>query len=207
MNTIITIGRQYGSGGKAMGKLLAKKLGVEYYDDELVAMAAEKNNMHKDVLKSVDEKATKSFLFSLVTGGDFHYMQSPMYYDMPINDKLFIAQSDIIKELAEKHSCVIVGRCADYVLRDSKQKCINIFAYADKEKRIARISELYELTPEKAKERINKKEKIRKTYYNYYTNKEWGNIENYDLCIDIGFLGIEKTADYLYDLITKYTED
>ena len=176
MNTVITIGRQYGSGGRELGQIVAKKLGIEFYDEELVTMAAEKNKMHKDILKAVDEKATKSLLYTLVTGGDMRFLNSSVQYEMPINDKLFITQSEIIKNLSEKSSCVIVGRCADYVLRDSAQKCVHLFVYADIEDRIKRISQKYDLTPEKAKEKINKIQKTRKAYYNYYSNQEWGNV-------------------------------
>lgn len=207
MNTVITIGRQYGSGGRELGQILAEKLGFDFYDEELVTMAAEKNNMHRDILKAVDEKATKSLLYTLVTGSDLRFMHSPMHYEMPINDKLFITQSEIIKGLAEKGSCVIVGRCADYVLRDSKEACVHLFIYADKEKRIDRISQKYDLTREKAKEKIQKIEKTRKSYYNYYSNREWGNVSNYDLCIDSSRLGLEKTADLLCEYIKKATEE
>lgn len=207
MNTIITIGRQYGSGGRELGQILAKKLGFEFYDEELVTMAAEKNNMHKDILKAVDEKATKSLLYTLVTGSDLRFLHSPVQYEMPINDKLFITQSEIIKGLAEKSSCVIVGRCADYVLRDSNQKCLHLFIYSSMENRIKRIAAKYELTDEKAKDRIQKIEKSRKAYYNYYSNREWGNVKNYDLCINTGILGLEKSADLICEFVKKATEE
>ena len=206
MNTIITIGRQYGSGGRELGQILAKKLGIDFYDEELVTMAAEKNNMHRDILRAVDEKATKSLLYTLVTGSDLRFMNSPVHYEMPINDKLFITQSEIIKNLSEKGSCVIVGRCADYVLRDSQQHCLHLFIYADLDKRIERISKKYDLTPEKAKEKITKIQKSRKSYYNYYTNREWGNVTNYDLCVNTGVLGLDKTADLLVEFVKKATE-
>ncbi len=207
MNTVITIGRQYGSGGRELGQIVAKKLGIEFYDEELVTMAAEKNKMHKDILKAVDEKATKSLLYTLVTGGDFRFLNSSGQYEMPINDKLFITQSEIIKNLSEKSSCVIVGRCADYVLRDSAQKCIHLFVYADLQDRIKRISQKYDLTPEKAKEKINKIQKTRKAYYNYYSNQEWGNVSNYDLCINSAKLGLERAADVICDFVKKATEE
>lgn len=207
MNTVITIGRQYGSGGRELGQMVAKKLGIEFYDEELVTMAAEKNKMHKDILKAVDEKATKSLLYTLVTGGDFRFFNSAVQYEMPINDKLFITQSEIIKNLANSSSCVIVGRCADYVLRDCAQKCIHLFVYADLEDRIKRISQKYDLSPEKAKEKINKIQKTRKAYYNYYSNQEWGNVSNYDLCINSAKLGLEKAADIICDFVKKATEE
>ena len=207
MNTVITIGRQYGSGGRELGQILAKKLGFEFYDEELVTMAAEKNKMHKDILRAVDEKATKSLLYTLVTGSDLRFMNSSIQYEMPINDKLFITQSEIIKNLADKSSCVIVGRCADYVLRDSAQKCLHLFIYADLEDRIKRISQKYDLTPEKAKDKIHKIQKSRKAYYNYYSNREWGNVSNYDLCVNTGKLGLEKAADVICEFVKKATQE
>lgn len=207
MNTVITIGRQYGSGGRELGQILAKKLGFEFYDEELVTMAAEKNKMHTDILKAVDEKATKSLLYTLVTGSDLRFFNSSMQYEMPINDKLFITQSEIIKGLADKSSCVIVGRCADYVLRDSAQKCIHLFVYADLEERIKRISQKYDLTYEKAKDKIQKIQKSRKSYYNYYSNREWANVSNYDLCINTGKLGLEKASDVAFEFIKRAVEE
>ena len=207
MNTVITIGRQYGSGGRELGQILAKRLGFEFYDEELVTMAAEKNKMHKDILKAVDEKATKSLLYTLVTGSDLRFLNSSVQYEMPINDKLFITQSEIIKGLADKSSCVIVGRCADYVLRDSAQRCLHLFIYADLDKRIERISKKYDLSPEKAKEKINKIQKSRKTYYNYYSNREWGNVSNYDLCVNTGVLGLEKSAELIESFVKLSAEE
>ena len=207
MNTVITIGRQYGSGGRELGQILAKNLGYEFYDEELVTMAAEKNKMHKDILRAVDEKATKSLLYTLVTGSDLRFFNTSTQYEMPINDKLFITQSEIIKNLADKSSCVIVGRCADYVLRDSAQKCLHLFVYADLEHRIQRICQKYDLTPEKAKDKINKIQKSRKAYYNYYSNREWGNVSNYDLCVNTGTLGLQKAAEVIEEFVKKATEE
>lgn len=207
MNTVITIGRQYGSGGRELGQILAKNLGFEFYDEELVTMAAEKNKMHKDILRAVDEKATKSLLYTLVTGSDLRFFNTSTQYEMPINDKLFITQSEIIKNLADKSSCVIVGRCADYVLRDSAQKCLHLFVYADLEHRIQRICQKYDLTPEKAKDKINKIQKSRKAYYNYYSNREWGNVSNYDLCVNTGTLGLQKAAEVIEEFVKKATEE
>ena len=205
--SVICIGRQYGSGGRELGQILAKRLGFEFYDEELVTMAAEKNKMHKEILKAVDEKATKSLLYTLVTGSDLRFLNSSVQYEMPINDKLFITQSEIIKGLADKSSCVIVGRCADYVLRDSAQKCLHLFIYADLEKRIERISRKYDLSPEKAKDKINKIQKSRKAYYNYYSNREWGNVSNYDLCVNTGVLGLEKSAELIESFIKLSGEE
>lgn len=200
---IITIGRQYGSGGRELGEKLAKRLGYDFYDENLVDMAAQKSNMSQEVLKQVDEKATRSLLYSLVTGADLRAFNSPMVYEMPINDKLFIAQSEIIKDLAKKGNCVIVGRCADYVLQNEDVECLNLFVFATMERRIERIMRLYDLSREKAKDKIVKTEKRRKSYYNYYTNNEWGRMTNYNLCVDTGMFGVDRAVDVICDLIEK----
>lgn len=191
---VVTIGRQYGSGGRELGQRLAKELDFKFYDEELVDMAAKKHDMSSEVLHNVDEKATNSFLYSLVSGS-MGGSTPPFYYDMPLNDKLFIAQSEIIKSVAREGSCVIVGRCADYVLQDTEANCANLFVYAPMKNRIERISRIYELTPEKAKDKIIKTEKKRRTYYNYYSNQEWGKMTNYHLCIDPSSVGMDQALE------------
>ncbi len=198
---IITIGRQYGSGGRELGEKLAQKLGYKFYDEELVNMAAEKSNMSSDILRMADEKATKSLLYSIVTGMDSRFLNP--YYELPINDKLFIEQSNVIKSLAEEGNCVIVGRCADYVLENAKIPSVDLFVYATMEHRIERISKKYDLTKEKAKDKIKKIEKGRKTYYNYYSNREWGNIANYDLCISTSKISVDDAVDVAITFINK----
>jgi len=200
-NTIITIGRHFGSGGKDIGKLLSEKLSIPYYDKELVEMAAEKSNMDTEILKSADEKAANSFLYSLVNSNPIKGINT-MYYDMPINDKLFIAQADVIKGLAKKGDCIIVGRCADYILEDENVNCINVFIHAPIKFRMMRVARDLKLTDAQAKDKIIKTEKKRKTYYNYYSNREWGKLDNYDLCIDSSKIGFENAAD----LIKRYYE-
>ncbi len=198
---IITIGRQYGSGGRELGEKLAQKLGYKFYDEELVNMAAEKSNMSSDILRMADEKATKSLLYSIVTGMDSRFLNP--YYELPINDKLFIEQSNVIKSLAEEGNCVIVGRCADYVLENAKIPSVDLFVYATMEHKIERISKKYDLTKEKAKDKIKKIEKGRKTYYNYYSNREWGNIANYDLCISTSKISVDDAVDVAITFINK----
>lgn len=199
-NKVITIGRQFGSGGRDIGKLLSEKLSIPYYDKELVSMAAEKSNMDTEVLSSADEKAANSFLYSLVNSNPIKGINT-MYYDMPINDKLFIAQSDVIKGVASKSSCIIVGRCADYVLEDTDAVCINVFIHAPLNFRINRVAEALSITHAQAKDKIIKTDKKRRSYYNYYSNREWDKIENYDLCIDSSKIGFENAAE----MIKSYT--
>ncbi|MBE7044842.1 MAG: cytidylate kinase-like family protein [Ruminococcaceae bacterium] len=189
-NTVITIGRQYGSGGKEFGKKLAEAMGYSFYDEELLSITSEKSNIDEDVLKMADERATNSLLYSLVVNGGLRGVLTQGVYELPINDKVFLAQADSIKHLAQQESCVIVGRCADYVLQDTEDiNKIDLFIYADMESRIERIAKIYNLTPAEAKDKIVKTEKKRKTYYNYYSNQEWGRMTNYDLCINVSGLG------------------
>ncbi|MEE0944689.1 MAG: cytidylate kinase-like family protein [Clostridia bacterium] len=193
-NIVVTIGRHYGSGGKEIGRKLADLMGVTFYDEELVTMAAETSKIDKDVLTDVDERATGSLLYSLVMGGGLRGITTPMYYEMPLNDKLFIAQSDVIKKLAKNGSCVIVGRCADYVLEGEDCETLNVFLYADMDYKLERIQRLYNLDKKAAQDRINKTEKQRKAYYNFYTNKDWGNMNGYDLCLNISKVGIDHAV-------------
>lgn len=196
-NIVVTIGRQYGSGGKEIGKKLADALGVTFYDEELVTMAAEKSNINKEVLTNADERATGSLLYALVMSGGLRGLTTPLQYEMPINDKLFIAQSDVIKKLAKDGSCVIVGRCADYVLENERCKTLNVFLYANMEYKTERIQKLYNLTRKEAIDRIQKTEKQRRSYYNYFSDKEWGNMNSYDLCIDVATIGIDGAVELI----------
>lgn len=205
-NIVVTIGRHFGSGGKEIGRKVAEKLGVTFYDEELVTMAAEKSNISRDVLNNVDEKATGSLLYSLVMGGGLRGLTTPLYYEMPINDKLFIAQSDVIKKLAAEGSCVIVGRCADYVLENSQYNTLNVFLYADMEYKIARIEKLYNLDRKAAADRINKTERQRKSYYNYYSNKEWGSMTGYDLCLNVSKIGIDRAVEIICGCAAELSE-
>jgi len=200
-NLVITIGRQYGSGGREFGKKLADALGIAFYDNELVKMAAEKSNLCPEISKTADEKAANSLLYSIATGGMRGLFNG--YYEMPINDKIFIAQTEIIKQIAHEHSCVIVGRCANYVLRDEPDiDKLDLFIYADLDYRIDRIKGKYNLTDAQAKDKIVKTEKKRKAYYNYYSNGSWGNTTEYDLCINVAPIGYERAIE----LVKSYSD-
>jgi cytidylate kinase len=197
---VITIGREFGSGGHEIGQKLAEKLGVKCYDKELLEIAAKESGLCEELFASQDEKPTNSFLYSLVMD-TYSLGYSNSYMDMPINHKVFLAQFESIKKLAKKGSCVIVGRCADYALDDNPY-AISIFIKADLDKRIERIKKLYELTDSKAADLIQKTDKRRASYYNYYSSKKWAEAGSYDLCIDSGELGIDGTNE----LILKYIE-
>lgn len=206
-NTVICIGRQYGSGGFKVAKKLSEKLGIPFYDKELVELAAKKGNLHDETVKRVDEKAANSFLYSIVTGNySLGNVGGPLYYDIPINDKLFLAQTEVIKEIARESSCVILGRCADYVLAEEDVNCISVYIYASLEARIDAVMEKDGLTRSKAKDKIVKAEKQRRAYYDYYTNREWGKMSNYDICIDANVFGEEKTVDVIAELAKGYME-
>ena len=199
MNKIITIGRQFGSGGKDVGKMVADALNIPFYDKELVELAAKKSNFNEDAVKEIDERATHSLLYSIVTGSfGLDGLNSPLFYEMPMNDKFFIAQSEIIKEVAAKESCVIVGRCADYVLSEVENvDVLSTFIYGSLDYRSMRVARNLNLTLPRARDYIKKTDKQRRTYYDYYTSHEWGKISNYDLCINTEKIGIESAAQMI----------
>ena len=190
--TIITIERQYGSGGHLIGQKLADDLGIPFYDGELIKVAAKESGICEELFETHDEKPTNSFLYSLVM--DTYSMgYGNTYTDMPINHKVFLAQFDAIKKIADEGPCILVGRCADYAL-ESYKNVVTVFIHADLNARIRRIARIYDLTDAKAKDLIVKTDKKRASYYNYYTNKKWSDAESYELCVNSGELGVEGTA-------------
>ncbi len=201
-NTIITIGRQFGSNGKEIGKRLAERLNISFYDKELLKRAAKESGLCEEVFHDFDEKPTNSFLYSLVMDPYAAFSFQAGSVDIPLNHKVFLAAFDTIKKLARQESCVIVGRCADYALAEYKN-CLNVFIYATMENRIDIVSKRLNVKPEKAKDIITKADKQRSSYYNYYTTKKWGAVGSYDVCIDSGLLGIDKTVDLLIDILEK----
>ena len=191
---IITIARQYGSGGREIGELVAKKLGIPLYDKELITEAANRGSLDEKVTKLADESAANSLLYTLAMGSNVLGTTMHFGYKMPLNDKLFILQSEVIKEYAKEESCVIIGRCADYVLRD-EEKLLRIFVYGDLDHRQARVAERHpELKSGQIIDVINKTDKRRSSYYNFYTGNKWGKYDNYDIAINSSTLGIEGSA-------------
>ena len=195
-NLVITIGRQFGSGGRKVGRLLAEKLDIPYYDKELLAEAAKNSGICQEIFENHDEKPTRSLLFSLVTGVQMHGDPGSMYMDMPLNHRIFLAQFDAIRRIASEGPCVIVGRCADYVLRD-KPNAVSVFVKADIRQRVERAVSLYGVDPARAEETVRKADKQRASYYNYYATATWGDVNNYDLCVDTGKLGIDGTVELI----------
>ena len=193
-NLVITIGRESGSAGRQIGQMLAKEQGVKCYDKELLTLAAKQSGLCEELFKTHDEKPTNSFLYSLVMDTYSMGYSPNTYMDMPLNHKVFLAQFDAIRKIANEGPCILVGRCADYAL-ESYANCMSVFIHASLDARIRRIARLYDLTDVKAKDMILKSDKKRATYYNYYTNKKWGAAESYELCLDSSKLGIQGTAD------------
>lgn len=200
MNTIITIGRQFGSGGKEIAEKLGESLQIPVYDKEMLAVAAKDSRICQELFESHDEKPTNSFLYSLVMDTYSMGYSPNAYMDMPINHKVFLAQFDAIKKLANEGPCILVGRCADYAL-DSYDNCLSVFIHANLDARIRRIARMYDLTEAKAKDMIVKTDKKRATYYNYYTNKKWGAAESYELCLDSSKLGITGTTEAILSFL------
>ena len=199
-NTIITIGRQYGSAGRQIGRALAKELGIACYDKELLDRAAKESGICQELFENHDEKPTNSFLYSLVMDTYSFGYSSAAFSDMPINQKVFLAQFEAIKKIASEGPCVMIGRCADYALADF-DNCLSVFIHADIQTRIRRIASLYDLTDAKAKDKILKTDKRRASYYNYYTSKRWGDANGYDLCLDSGKFGIDGCVEFLKQAI------
>ncbi|MBQ7788913.1 MAG: cytidylate kinase-like family protein [Clostridia bacterium] len=207
-NIIVTIARQYGSGGHEVGELVAKEHGFAFHDKSLIEKAAEKSGISLEVLKKADEKTTPSFLYSIAMGNfDMYPLAINMSpYEMPINDKLFNLQCNIIKEEAEKAPSVFVGRCADYILNDCK-RVIKVFIYGDIESRANRIAKKENISVQDAKVLIYKTDKRRANYYNYYTSLKWGKSDNYNIMIDTGKIGVEGAARIIGEYIKHLQEE
>ncbi len=200
-NKIITIGRQFGSNGREIGRTLASKLGIPFYDKELLNETAKNSGMSEAVLKTLDEKPSKSFLYSIVMD-PYSFGFAPNGYHTDLNQKAFQATFDTINKIGEDGPCVIVGRCADYALRKNPN-LVSLFIYSPLEKRIERIMERFNLTYDKAKSQISKEDKARASYYNFYTSKKWGALDSYDVFINSSLMSIEDNVDFIIDYINK----
>ena len=202
-NKVYTIGREFGSMGHLVGEKLAERLGIKCYDKELLQKAAKDSGFCEEIFENHDEKPASSFLYSLVmdTYSPGSYSSTP-FLDMPLNHKVFLAQFDTIKNIAENESCVIVGRCADYALNDLPNH-LSIFIYGEEAAKAKRVSETDHMSFEDAKDECAKRDKQRQSYYNYYSDKKWGRADSYDLCIDSGKLGIDGTVDLIVDYINR----
>jgi len=204
---IITIARQYGSGGREIGELIAKELSIPLIDKELIKEAATKGELNEEVIKNVDESAANSLLYTLAMGSNVLGTTIHFGYKMPLNDKLFLLQSEAIKNYAAEGSCVIIGRCADYVLRD-EPSLFRIFIYGDLDHRQERVKLRHpEIKSSQIIDIITKTDKRRASYYNFYTGNKWGKFDNYDMAINSSTFGVEETARIISAAIKKLIED
>lgn len=188
MPRIITIAREYGSGGRLIAQKVAEKVGLFYYDNEVIDLAAKEMGMDVDAIRKVSEQKSSSFMYTM----------SSAAFSLPLNDQVFVMQSKIIRHLANHDSCIIVNGCADYILEDYDD-VLTIFIHAPLESRIHRVKEVYKEQQDDYKKYVMKRDKGRSNYYNYYTTKKWGHLKNFDLTINSD-LGIERVAQIIADI-------
>ena len=194
---IITIGREFGSGGHEIGNLLATRLDIPLYDNNLIRMVAEKLDIREETARAVDETTLNSFLAGFI----FEPIEESSRlngteYVPPLTQQVYELQCDIIRKLAERGPCIIVGRCADFVLRDHKN-CINVFICADWEDRVERIAKKYDISQRKAADKIKKMDRERRNYYESHTGQEWGSIDSHHMLLNVSRLGMDRTVDIL----------
>lgn len=189
---IITISREFGSGGRTIGRLVAEKLGVPFYDSELIGKVAEETGFSREFIEKYGEHSPGRTVFSYAFFGRNEK-------GMSMQDYIWMEQCKIIRELAEKEPCVIVGRCADYILRN-RDDCFHVFIHASMEKKAERIVKVYGETAEKPEKRLIDKDKARSVNYHYYTDRQWGQAQNYHLCLDSGEFGIDRCVDMIVEL-------
>lgn len=194
-NYIITIGREHGSGGRYLGEELSRELGIKCYDSELISEVAQRSGFAENFIQNHEEHRPQSFLYSLVTGG------AAIVGDQPVSVQIFQAQSEAIRAIAARESAVIIGRCANYVLREENVVKVNIFVYAPMFARVARVSERDNMDAAAAEKAIRLKDKERQAYYNFFTGERWGDAKDYDLCVDTSKLGIPGTVQLVKEYL------
>ena len=199
MKKLVTISREYGSGGRTIGKILAQKLEVPFYDkEELIDLAAERSGFSKELLAGAELKAKNSFAYNLSSALSFNEATSGS--PLSVNEKLFLATFQTIREIGEKGEAVIVGRCADYVLREIAG-VTNVFIYADQEDRLRRAVESYGENPDDVREIVATYDKARQNYYNYHTGQKWGEFKNYNLANNSSYITEEEAANLIADYV------
>lgn len=196
---VITISRQVGSGGKEIGHILAEALGYEYYDRKIIELASEKSGISEELFEKA-EKHHNSFLYSLATANYAGYSASVFSQEIGNTDNLFVIQSNVIRDVAQKGNCVIVGRCANQVLLE-EENVIKVYLHANRDFRIKKVMEENNLLFKDADALVKKMDKKRAAYYNFFTSGDWGNCSDFDLCIDTSVLGIEKTAEIIKNFV------
>ena len=196
---VISIGRQLGSGGKEIAEKLAERLHIPIYDKKLLEVAAKESGLDTTAFENADEKESNSMFGNLfsIHGSLSGFLSGGSCMEC---DQLFLIQSEAIREIAEKEACIIIGRCAEYVLRDNPNM-ISIFITADSEERIKRIAKKEMISEEKAKELIEKGDKKRRAYHDYYATTHWGEAQSYHLCVNSSLMGIDNTVDFLHSFI------
>ena len=202
MNKVVTISRQYASGGREVAEKLAKEYGVPFYDRALIAKAAKESGFAEAAFDNVEMKATNSLLYSIAMGMNAYGGPDLGYTHLSLDDRIYIAQSDIIRKVADEGPCIIVGRCADYVLRERKD-IVNIFIWSSMPFRIKRAIERDGVEPDKAEETITRMDKRRANYYNYHAIEKWGVVTNYHLSIQNDFRGVDKTVEVIKQFINS----
>lgn len=202
MKKIITIGRQYGSGGREIGQKLAEHYGIPFYDNELITRAAKESGFAEETFAKAEDKATNSLLYSLAMGINVYGNQDFGFAGLSLDDRIFLAQSDVIRKVADEGPCVIVGRCADYVLKE-REDVFNIFVKASMSFRLDRVVKEYGEDEKKAGDIILKNDKRRANYYSYHVGEKWTNLNNYDLVIRSDLTGIEKSVDCICAYLGK----
>ena len=195
MKKIVTIAREFGSGGRYIGKLAAEKLGYKFYDKELIMLMSKESGLSDEFIEEAGEKITNSMLFNVAMGRVY---LNPGYNNtlMPLSDKLFVVQSNIIKRIAEEGPCVIVGRCADYILKE-RDDCLNVFIHCPDEQKAERATKIYNMPEKNIEKEIKRRNKARS---NYYTGLDWGSPSNYDIVLNSGSLGADMCADIIADI-------
>ena len=201
-NFVVTIGREFGSGGREIGESLAEKLGFTFYSERLATKASEATGIDEEFFRKVDEKQKKSFWYMFAMSNLLSDDLDTALGLLPTNEKLFIEQTKVIEDLADKEDCVIVGRCSNYILKENPNT-LHVFIYSNMHSKIRRIMEKQNMTEAQAKKHISKIEKERKDYYNYYTECKWGDKADYDICLDSSAFSKEEIVDILYTIIQK----
>lgn len=197
-HTIITIGRQYGSGGRIVGMNLAKELGIHFYDEEILRLTSDESAIGERYFRLADEKAGNNLLYKIVSGLKPQLTKPSLTEDIVSRDNLFKFQSEVIRKLASEESCIIAGRCADYILEQAKvENLVRIFVYADMPVKIARVMDVDKVDEKEAVKRIKRINKERKEYYKYYVGKNWEDCNLYDLPINTSKIDLEQTAELI----------
>lgn len=201
-NLIITISREYGSGGREIGEKLASELGIPFYDKAIIDKAAKETGFCAEFIEKEEQRVTSSLLFNLATN-TYTFGNMVSHYGQSLSDQVFQAEAKIIKDLASEGSCVIVGRCADYILK-IQFPCFNVFVCADFEKRCERAIKIDAVAREEVSDVVKKKDKARIRHNQFYGSQDWGDARNYDITVNSGSLGIDGTVQVLKTAIESY---